>query len=204
MTEHHRRNSLRPPELLERVKHGHRLSDIETQDVVAALSDAGRGFDRYTLLHVLGRADQTQLREVVERYLCCPEDPQLSQLSLTILCTWWNLTEDYLGRVLEFVGSVHWDVDQEVRQTAIGILGRYIRSHRNLDLLARLLSVVEDQSEWTLIREDAVRALAVALGHDLASMPPVSRREPLDSPWSHSIVAEALGGIAGGSERNER
>jgi len=177
--------------LLARLKAGEAVSPHEFDEVAALLADEASGHDRYTLIHILGRGGQTQRRGLVESYLDSPTDPLLARIALIALCDWWGLTADYLGRLESFARTVPWDVDQDVRQIALAIIGRYLRDHDEPRLFRTLLAIASDEAEWDLIREDAIRALAVATGSEQDQMPPASRREPVDSEWSRG----ALGGL---------
>ena len=115
----------------------------------------------------------------------------LARIALIVLCSMWGLTAAYEPELVAFVRGVGWDSEEDVRQIAISILGRHLRDSPDSKSLALLLDVADDPLNEAIIREDAVRALAVAEGMDRGSMPPASRRESLDSDWSRAILMHA-------------
>jgi hypothetical protein len=186
-----------PRLLLDRLKAGQAVTKKEIDRVAEQLDSQAPRVDRYTLLHVVGRSGRIEYRPVVERFLNSPRDPMLARLALVILCDWWGLYSDYSQRVLDFVQSVDWDLDQEVRQVAISLLGEHIRKGGDPTPSRLLLKVAEDPVEWDVIRGNAVAALARALGREYQDMPPATRVEPVDSLWSTEVLAAAKQRLCG-------
>jgi hypothetical protein len=180
--------------LLERTKAGERLPDADLQSLADALNTLGGesepGIDRYTALHALGRGGDPRWTATVERFLDSPDDPMLARLAVQILCQWWSQPERYRDWLVSFARGVAWD-DGEVRQMALSSIGEWLRSTPDHELLAVLVAVVTDEAAPTLDREDALLAIARALGQDHDHLPPAAAREPLDSPWSRGVLDAA-------------
>ena len=121
-------------DLLDRAKWAH-LSQAEIEAVAQELQQPNPEADRYTLLHILGRACAVSYRGLVERFLDSPDDPMLARIALQSLVDYWDLAEQYLDELLRFVRGVPWDVDGDVRLVAISNAGEYLRSHRESNLL---------------------------------------------------------------------
>lgn len=177
--------------LLGKAKDG-TLRAEELQFVQQVVRDGDRRDNLYTAIHILGISGNRESAELVEPYLRCPDDPMLSRISLEVLCGYWGLSDKYLADVREFMAGVAWDEDFDVRQTAIGLAGRFAgNGHDSQDLGRRLLSLAEDDQDDPLMRESAVRALAVSIGDPRDSLPPASRRTPMTSAWTAQVLQRA-------------
>jgi len=84
--------------LLQKAKHGD-LTRTELRELAASV-DRDASVDPYTVLHAIGRAGATELRDTVERYLVCPRDPMLARVALQTLCKYWHNTERYWSEVV--------------------------------------------------------------------------------------------------------
>lgn len=176
--------------LLDRAKWG-KLSEQEIADVADELQKSNPGADRYTLLHILGRAGAVSYQNLVECFLECQEDPMLARLALQTLCRYWNETDRYIEQVLQFVRGVEWDEGEYVRQMAVSIAGDYLRSHDEPRLLNELLRIFEREDEDRIIREDAYFALARAAGRDRRELPSAARHFDLHTDIDPSVVKQA-------------
>ena len=123
-----------PEKLLVKVSLGKKLSASEFDDIVHALSEidlnsmarTGLVDEAYALLHLLGRAKAYQHIQLMEKYLGA-KDPLLVSMILEVLCLDWGRAEDYIERLIDFSLGVSWDEEEDVRQTALKILGEYLR-----------------------------------------------------------------------------
>jgi hypothetical protein len=123
-----------PEKLLVKVSLGKQLSDVELSEVVHALTQidvermAATGLvdEAYALLHLLGKAKAYQSIQLLEKYLEA-KDALTVSLVLEILCLDWDRTEGYIERLIDFSLGVSWDEEDDVRQTALKILGEYLR-----------------------------------------------------------------------------
>jgi hypothetical protein len=151
----------------------------------------GRGFsvdDVYSCLLVVGRGKLFDYRHVVEQYLQA-EDALTVALVLEMLCLDWGFVEEYLEQVISFALGVPWDEDEDVRQTALKILGEYlfasepsrrdkaeaqdeIKLARRRHVLDLLVCVFQDEAaeQWT--RQASYYALCRAYGKKWEEIPP--------------------------------
>lgn len=150
-------------ELLEKAKDG-RLSTAEAAQVAGALAAAASTYDRYTLLHILGRGEATSYRSLVETFLESAEDPMLAAIALKTLCSYWGLTSQYLPTVLRFAKGVAWDNEDEVRLVAIGVIGEYLRSANDREALQLLIDILTAPEQRAVIHRTAHESLARAAG----------------------------------------
>jgi len=176
--------------LLEKAKDG-KLTSHELDQVLTRLQSQNPQGDPYTLLHIIGRAGDLRHESLISQYLDSPDDPMLARLALQILCTFWNLTERYMPQVHKFLIGVPWDRDDDVRQIAISISGEYLRTRDDPALLENLINIAENPQESSLIREDAIRALARALGNDWQDLPAATKRTSIEDKWSQNILRQA-------------
>lgn len=138
--------------------------------------------DIYSLVLLVGRAKLTKYRHLIAAFLD-RDDPLTVSLVLEVLCLDWNETPDYLERVISFALGVSWDLEGDVRQTAIRILGEYLSrvvapaldtpqkigpgDQHVLSLLVHLFE--EDEDEW--IKYSAYRALLRSAGVPIDELP---------------------------------
>jgi hypothetical protein len=153
---------------------------------------------RYALLVVVGRSFDTSARDLVERFLVWPSQPELSRIALQILCLWWDGTGRYLGYVSEYVAGVAWDLRDgaSVRGMALTVAGAYLRDHRGPDLLRQLLALARDPRDeigaWDKVLWDAaLRALGGALGYPCEALPVPARGFDPDDPIARRIMTQA-------------
>lgn len=179
-------------EMLGRAKSG-TLSARELDVAVQAISECrtSQG-DLYTALHVVGLAGSPAQAEVVRKYLRMPADPMLSRLALQILGDYWGLSSDLLPELRRFLTGVDWDVEGDVRDVAISITGRHLREVGGpADLARMLMSIADDDSEFGLVREAALRALAVGLGDSLIETSSPAVRVRVGSAQAVDVLARA-------------
>lgn len=174
---------LDPERLLLKVNSGEALDAKILSEVAATIEDSlsdnpGRKAsvdDVYSLLLVLGRADARAHLRTLERFLE-QRDPYVVSLVLEILCLQWRTTAEYVERVIHFALGVSWDEDDDVRHTALKILGEYLHEGAGkpnvaAEVLALLLSTFSDSTldRWT--RQQAYFALCRAGGKDWSELP---------------------------------
>jgi hypothetical protein len=97
-----------------------------------------------------------------------PQDPSISSIALKTLCTYWELTKDYVIVIKQFIKGVDWDEDDEVALTAISIAGEFLRDSEKKDkeLLQSLLNILNKEDESNVNVESAYMALARAVGEE--------------------------------------
>ena len=177
-------------DLLEKAKWS-KLTDAEVGAVARELQREKPDTDRYTLLHILGRAGATAHRGLVERYLDVPDDPMLARIALQTLIDYWDLADEYLAVTKRFVHGVAWDVDQDVRLVAISNAGEYLRTHEEPELLGEILRIFNDDREMRMSRETAYRALARATGRPWKELPSAASHFDLQHDIDPRVIAEA-------------
>lgn len=112
--------------------------------------------------------------DVMEPFLKGP-DVGLASFVLMTLCAVYGLTSEYTREVLEFMKGVPWDPGNEVRGTAISVVGFYLNRASNLELLRELTHIAEHNT-GAYLRTRAYDALYEALGH---AGPPHGPRDPI-------------------------
>ncbi|MFC0842747.1 hypothetical protein ACFH04_03205 [Streptomyces noboritoensis] len=149
--------------------------------------------DLYTALHVVGLAGSRAHAEAVGKYLHVPADPMLSRLALQILCDYWGMTSEFLPELRAFVAGVEWDVDGDVRDMAVSVAGNHLREAEGPSELARMImAIAEDESEFSLTRESALRALARSLGDSLVDPSSPAVRVRVDTPLAADVLERAV------------
>lgn len=179
-------------EMLEKAKSG-TLSARELGVAVEAIS-RGRADqeDLYTALHVVGLAGSRAQAETVKPYLHMPADPMLSRLALQVLADYWGMSSELLPEICGFLAEVDWDVDGDVRDIAISIAGRHLRKTGGPASLARMLiDIANNESEVSLVRETALRALAAGLGDSLLETSSPAVRVRIGSAQAVDVLARA-------------
>lgn len=119
--------------LLLEISEGKELPEEQISYVVDSLNavdttDLGRVpsiDDLYAYLVVIGKLKRFEHRVILERYLDATDVLTVSQV-LETLCFEWGATADYLERVFNFALGVGWDLDDDVRLSAIRILGEFV------------------------------------------------------------------------------
>ena len=149
---------------------------------------------REQLLLMLDAGDGSY-RGAVERYLDFRSDPEVARLALVILCAGWGLTRFLLDRLAQFMEGVVWDWAggrAVVRPAAFTLAGAYLARRRSRSLLELVLRVAEDQGEDQAARRDAARALHLAYGAPLDTVPDhIAPGEELFE-WALSYARERL------------
>jgi hypothetical protein len=152
-------------ELLEEAKWG-KLTDKElayvVQEIKATTPDDDA--DLYTLIHILGKADATEHKQLLEGFLDYPSDPMISSIALAALCNYWGYANEYLDQIKMFIKGAEWDPDNDVRLIAISCAGQYLKEASDKELLQQLLALYENAEEDELCREAAYEAIALAMG----------------------------------------
>lgn len=174
--------------ILDRAKWGSLPPETIKQIARVLLSSSAPTDQEYTLLHILGRAGGREYEELIASFLNSPQNPMLARLALQALCGWLGLAAKYRNALLEFISWVPWDVSDDVRLMAISQSGEYLRDATDRELLNALYSVARDDAELPLIREQAVRALARALGHDRDSLPLATTLVGPESEWALDVL----------------
>lgn len=162
-------------DLLEAAKEG-RISKIDIDEVAKKIKEIKKDQDRslYTLIHILGRAKAIEYQKLIEPFLIYPNNPNISKITLQSLCTYWNLTSQYLDELKMFIQGVEWDDLDDVRLIAISIAGEYLRMNTDKELLNLLLALFENQENnivraaenTLLIQSCAYSAIARAMGRN--------------------------------------
>jgi hypothetical protein len=160
--------------LLKRSQRHETITASELAEVVQ-LIDSGEGGDLYSLLEILGRSGSLKYRSLMERYLHCRSDPQLSALVLTALCRWWGLVEEYRNELIAFMNGVDWDSEGYTRIQAILIAGEFLRKKQDGEMLRIIYGTFSNEKERPLIRSAAYFALCRSDGQEWRDIPPASR-----------------------------
>lgn len=187
-------------EMLRKAKSG-TLSARELGVAVEAIS-GGRTSqgDLYTALHVVGLAGSPAQAEAVRQYLRMPADPMLSRLALQVLGDYWGMSSELLPEIRSFLAGVDWDVDADVRDIAISITGRHLRKAGGpADLAKMLMNIANDENEFGLVREAALRALAAGLGDSLVETSSPAVRVRIGSAQAVDVLTRARKRYAGNS-----
>lgn len=211
-----------PANLLFRLNSGKKLKPAEIRAVVDLLSadevtELGSSVsfdDVYSLLLVLSRAKLKEHRHLIEKYLSC-DDAFIASLALEILCVEWAETPEYLERLINFALGVPWDEENDLRNTAIKILGEHLYStvgaafketrtvggkavrpaKRQVQVIAMLMSTLTDADQEPATRQAAYFSLCRAAGKDWEQIP--SEFAQLDlSPESPDLDHEMLGQLS--------
>ena len=205
-----------PEKLLVKISLGKKLSEKELDDLRDALErielkhlgKAGLMDQAYALVHLISKAGLKQFAYLIEPYLEA-KDSLLVALVLETLCLQWKEREGYIERVIDFALGSGWDEDEDVRETALKILGEYLRetlpasggrpAEKPRRVLELLLSTVQDSEVSDACRQSAYSALSRAAGKEWEELPseyaaldfgPESK--DLDQPMLHKL-SETLG-----------
>ena len=139
----------------------------------------------YAYLVVIGKLRRFEHRPILERYLDANDVLTVSQV-LETLCLDWGGTAEYLERVFNFALGVGWDYDDDVRLSAIRILGEFIAASgakassqrpaqeigdSHLQVFELLLGVFDDKDAESWTRQQAYFSLCRGLGKQWSELP---------------------------------
>ena len=145
--------------------------------------------DLSTLIFILARAGTAEYKPLIEKYLYYPKNPRVSRETLKALCSYWNLTPNYLNEIKQFIKGVTWDDCDDVRIVALSISGEFLRTSFDKDLLQLLihffenLGYAEDLLETDegdgreILKGGAYEALLRAIGKEWDEIPDVDAIE---------------------------
>jgi hypothetical protein len=184
-------------DLVQRSETG-QVSEQELAMLRAELAADPMGPNRHAALYVLGNSFDLSAKELVERYLVCPQDSMMSWTALQILGSFWGLAGDYRDYVIEYMRGVGWDMEEGgfIRHMASSVAGEHLREHRDPEMLRELLAVADDPKnefgEWhQLTFEIAVRDLGRALGYRWPELLEAPDGFKPESPLTKEILAKA-------------
>ena len=178
-----------PDKLLLALSDNQLISADETAEVVEILNSATNTSSNevsideiYSFIVVASRAKLTEATSALEKLLEL-QDPLTVSLILETLCSEWQLVNDYLEIVCNFALGVPWDYDEDVRHTALKILGEYVRGKTSgktncaplgvqaAQVLELLFSVFDEVGVETWTRRAAYCALLRAAGLEWEELP---------------------------------
>lgn len=180
-------------QLLEKAKWD-KLSAQEIDNVVKAIkaTTPDHDDDLYTLLHILGRSEAVQHKDLVEKFLYYPSFPMISGIALRTLCIYWGLTKEYHDQLKKFIQQVDWDPDEDVRLTAIQCARNYLGEAADEDLLKLLLNIFYDEAAIEPIREAAYEAVAMATGQTYQDLLKDEKPNPLILEKAKQMIKNSL------------
>ena len=183
--------------LLLKAKEG-TITDQEIQQVVSALKQQNDKYDKYTLIHIIGRSFKSEYEPLVASYLHSPEDPMLARIALISLCDYFGKTEKYLVDVLQFINGVHWDDEEDVRLVAISAVGEFLRRQDQKDkfVLTLLIDIFDNSQESEIIKGCVYSALGRAYGLDWNELPLASQTLDFDKDINHEILEQVKNDIS--------
>jgi hypothetical protein len=175
--------SIDPEELLVKINTHGAISAEELASVVTVLEDIEiesanhkLSFDNlYSLIFVLGKLKVEKYQYLFNKYLDL-KDPFIVTLILETICLEWNKAEDYLEYLINFVVGVHWDTEDDVKLTAIKILGEYLhnrvgKSELRSKIIELLLNIFSDEKQDHFVRQRAYLSLCRAAGKNWEELP---------------------------------
>ncbi len=110
-------------------------------------SKPGQDEDLGAYIYILGRIGAVQHKSLIEKYLYCPEDPDVAATALRVLCLYWNYTEEYLDQIVSFIKGVTWDDVDDVRLMSFSVLGKFLKKKKNPQLIHLLTDFVDDPTK---------------------------------------------------------
>jgi hypothetical protein len=173
-------------ELIKKATFG-KLLEREIDEVVRALKT--NDCDPYDALLIIGRAEATQYRPLVESYVQQSDDPMLARLALQVLCRYWSLGDQYRGVLERFIRKVDWDEDDDVRLMAIDCAGSLLAAQEDWHLMSLVRDVFQDEGERQIVREAAYCALALVAGRTPDELPAASRHFDLEHGIDPAVIS---------------
>jgi len=158
-------------QVLDAVSRGESLPQDKKLDIVHQLESRKPKEDPYTLIHILGKANQIDCREIIEQYLRFGdhfgkeyEHPDMvRKIAVQVLCDWWVLPE-YFNTASQLAFN---DPSIDVRMAAavsVGNLGKYhpeLRREAAKLLLRGFASSREEQELWESFYEGMLQLLEI-------------------------------------------
>lgn len=138
-------NQYDPAELVDRLKKGGKISQGELSFVRARLRNPQPSDDLYDLIRALGLGVKPVAEDValVEQYFFSETDDWTLQSAIYTLCDYWNLTKDYVDRLLFFVQPENWNDYPSAAIASFGALGDYLFATKDPNLFGKLLDLYE-------------------------------------------------------------
>lgn len=118
------------------------LTQEEFDSIVERVRDNPHEENLSLLIRILGRVGTSELKEIIEKFLYYPKKPYVSSVALEVLCE-WGLTSDYLEVIKKFIRGEPWDVNDDVRLSAMSISGCYLAESFDQELLHSLMDIFE-------------------------------------------------------------
>ncbi len=175
-----------------------RIEDSAADTLSRRLATASTGSEKYDVLHELGHQGNAQWAAAVEPYLESPSDPMLARLALEVLCVHWRLANEYRDHIVRFLQGIGWYNEEDVRQIAVYAAGEMLAHAQDRELLALLVRLAETDDRDTLVRDDALFALARAAGYPWQALPSVSQGLSPESElgrrvlhWAHDQLSHS-------------
>jgi hypothetical protein len=85
------------------------ITDEEVAWAADMLRQGGGGYNRYSLLEIIGSGSGTQYEDLVASFLESPSDDLLSCKALQVLCGDWGLREKYVEELRRVLAGVTGD-----------------------------------------------------------------------------------------------
>lgn len=115
------------------------------------------------LLWMVQYAENLKYQPAVEHYLNGP-NPAVACVALQVLCFFYDVTGQYIRRVLEFMRGVSWDPFEDLQSLAWAISAYYLEENVAPELLQEVISIAEDETQSEEQRHRAYGCLAFAMG----------------------------------------
>lgn len=154
-------------DLLQKAKFGE-LTDYEIKRVVENIkaSTPENDWDLYTLIHILGKGGGPKYKTIVEPFLYYPSFPLISGIALRTL-TFWSLGQEYLTQLKAFLRGVEWDIEDDVRLSAIGCAGIVLLTAKEKDMeIIQILDDLVSNEANEVLKEAVFESLALAVGKE--------------------------------------
>lgn len=162
----------------DREKIAKQLHELSAQ----AVDDPTKLDDLYSIIVLVRRAGLREFTRELENCLDL-KDALVVGLALETLCLDWSRADDYLERVLSFAVGVAWDEEEDIRHSAIKILGEFLRSKvalpgrgsplndRERHVLSFLFFAFREKAAECWTRRAAYRALCRVAGREGDQVP---------------------------------